>query len=105
MFRFFHRRKIEDLDELSNHANDSIRAGKWQEAERLCQRLREAFPDELDADDRMAQFHEAQHDYAKAIPYARAALDKARRNPKKFDPELIDDLAQHVDFLAQKTAP
>jgi tetratricopeptide (TPR) repeat protein len=102
MFGWFHRRKIEDLDELSNQANDCIRAGKWQDAERLCQRLRENFPEELDADDRMAQLYQAQQNYAKALPYAQAALDKARRHPEKFDPELVEDLSQQVAFLKQK---
>ena len=102
MFRFLHRRKIEDVDELSNQANDFIRAGKWAEAERLCHRLREAFPDELDADDRMAQLYQAQQNYAQALPHAQAALDKARRDPEKFDPELVADLVQQVDFLRKK---
>ena len=103
MFQFFHGRKLNDLDELSNKANDLIRAGQWAEAEKLCQRLREQFPEELDADDRMAQLHQAQKDYAKALPYAQAALDKARRDPEKFDPELVADLAEQIDFLKKKT--
>jgi tetratricopeptide (TPR) repeat protein len=103
MFQFLHRRKIEDLDELSNQANEAIRAGRWTEAESLCQRLRAGFPEELDADDRLAQLHKAQKNYAKALPYAQAALDKARHNPEKFDPELVADLEDQVDFLKKKT--
>lgn len=103
MFRFFHTRKIDDLDELSNKANDAIRAGQWDAAKELCQRLREQHPEELDADDRMAQLYQAQKDYAKALPYAQAALDKARKNPETFSPELITELAEQVDFLRKKT--
>jgi len=102
MFPLFHGCKIDDLDGLSNKANDVIRAGQWDEAERLCQQLREQFPEELDADDRLAQLYQAQKNYVKALPFAQAALDKARRNPKKFDPELVADLAEQVDFLQKK---
>lgn len=92
-----------DLDELSNRVNDLIGARQWEEAERLCQRLREQFPEELDADDRLAQLYQAQANYAKARPYAQAALDKARHNPEKFSPELVADLMEQVDFLRKKT--
>lgn len=103
MFQFFHRRKVEDLDELSNKVNDLIHAGEWAEAERLCQRLREQFPEELDADNRLAQLYQAQKNYAKALPYAEMALAKARHNPGKFDPELVADLTEQVDSLKKKT--
>lgn len=103
MFGFLHKRKIDDLDELSNKVNDCIRAGRWDEAERFCQRLREQFPEELDADDRLAQLYQAQENYAKALPYAQTALNMARHNPEKFDPALVADLAQQVDFIKKKT--
>jgi len=90
------------LDEWSNRANDAIRAGRWTEAETLCRRLREQYPDEIDADDRLAQLHRAQNDFAGALPYAKAALDMARNNPDKFDPELVTDLAEQVDFIEKK---
>jgi hypothetical protein len=50
----------------------------------------------------MAQLYQAQTNYAQALPYAQAALDKARRDPEKFDPELVADLVQQVDFLRKK---
>jgi tetratricopeptide (TPR) repeat protein len=105
MFRFSHRRKVHDLDELSNKAKDLIRAGQWAEAERVCGRLRELFPDEIDADDRMGQFYQAQKKYAEAIPFAQTALDKARRHPDKFDADLVAELAEQVVFLKQEAAP
>gem|GEM_PF-3030506 len=98
----FHRRKVEDLDELSNQANDLIRAGRWDDAEKSCRRLRELFPDEVEADDRLAQLYQAQKNYAQALPYAQAALDKARGNPDKFDPELVTDLEDRVAFVKGK---
>jgi tetratricopeptide (TPR) repeat protein len=99
---FFHSRKIDDLDELSNKANASIRAGQWDEAERLCRKLREQFPEEIDADDRLAQLYQAQKNYLKALPFAQAALDRAQHNPDKFAPELVDDLTEQVALLKKK---
>ena len=94
-----------DLDDRSNQVNDLIRQERWPEAERLCQRLREQFPDEIDADERLAQLHQAQEHYDKALPYAQAALENARRHPEKFDPELVADLEEQVAFLRAKTVP
>ena len=102
MFDFLHKPNIDDLDDLSNHANELIRAGQWDEAEKLCQKLREQFPEEIDGDDRTAQLYQKRKDYKKALSYAQTALYKARRNPGKFDAELIADLKEQVDFLKEK---
>jgi tetratricopeptide (TPR) repeat protein len=94
-----------DLDALSNEANDLIRQGQWAQAQSICERLRQAFPEELDADDRLAQLHEAQGHWPHALAYAQAALAQARRHPEKFDPELVADLAERVTRLTRKAAP
>lgn len=94
-----------DLDTLSNEANDLIRQGQWERAQAACQRLRKEFPDEIDADDRLAQLHEAQGHWAQALVHAQAALEQARRQPEKFDPELVTDLAERVTEFTRKTAP
>lgn len=99
---FSHSRKIDGLDELRNKACDAIRAGSWDQAERFCRKLRDQFPDELDADDRMAQLRVAQQDYAGALPYARTALQRARASPDKFHPDLVADLAEQVDFIEKE---
>lgn len=102
MFNLFHTDNIDDLDELSNQANDLIRAGQWDEAEKLCLKLKEQFPDEIDGDDRAAQLYQQRKDYKKALTYAQAALFKAKVNPGKFDTELIADLEEQVNFLKDK---
>lgn len=94
-----------DLDTLSNRANDLIRQAKWDLAQEICERLRVEFPDEIDADDRMAQLHAARKQWAPALAHARAALDKARANHEKFDPELVADLQEQVAFLKSKAVP
>lgn len=94
-----------DSDALSNQANALIRQRKWAAAQAICERLRTEFPDEIDADDRLAQLHAAQEQWASALVHAQAALDKARRHPEKFDPELVGDLEEHIVFLKSKAAP
>lgn len=94
-----------DLDDLSNRANDLIRQGEWEEAGRLCRRLQEEFPEELDAEDRLAQLYQAKGDYPQALLHAKAALDKACGNPDKFSTELVADLAEQVAFLGKQVAP
>jgi len=94
-----------DLDGLSNRANELIRARKWDEAESVCQSLRELFPAELDADDRLAQLRQAQGNYPQALTFAQAALATARKHPEKFDPELVTDLEEQVAFLESKINP
>ena len=94
-----------DLDELSNRANDLIRQGQWEPAHAICERLRKEFPEEIDADDRLAQLYEAQGKWAQALVHAHTALDKARQHPEKFDPELVTVLEERVTDLAKKTTP
>lgn len=102
MFDFLHKPNIDDLDELSNRANDLLRAGQWDEAEKLCRKLKEQFPDEIDGDDRAAQLYQKRKDYKKALTYAQAALLKAKGNPGKFDAELVADIEEQVDFIKEK---
>jgi tetratricopeptide (TPR) repeat protein len=94
-----------DLDALSNRANALIRQGQWAPAQAICERLREEFPDEIDADERLAQLYEAQGKWTQALVPAQAALDQARRHPDKFDPELVTDLEEHLVFLKSKAVP
>ena len=94
-----------DLDDLSNRANDLIRQGQWEPAQAIGERLRKEFPEEIDADDRLAQLYEAQGKWDQALVHAQAALDKARQHPEKFDPELVTDLAAHVTDLTRKATP
>lgn len=96
---------VERLDELSNKSNDLIREQRWAEALAVCRQLAEEFPEEIDADDRLAQLYEAQADYPQALLHARAALNKAQKDRQKFDEQLIEDLEESVAFLQQQTAP
>ena len=74
-----HYRFVTDdpLTNLSNDANDLIRAGRLDEAEPLCRRLREDYPDEIDGHKRTAQLLEARGDKKAAAACLREALAMA----------------------------
>ena len=94
-----------DIDGLSNHANDLIRAGRWGQAAAVCQRLKVEFPEELDAEQRLGELYEAKGDYALALQWTQAALDKARANPDRFDPELTAYFEEVLAEVKAKLAP
>lgn len=89
----------DELDRLSNRANDLIAAERWDEAAETCRELMEQFPEEIDGDDRFSQYYKKRGNFDKARAHARAALEKAEANPDKFDPELITDLKEEIDYL------
>ena len=88
-----------DLDELSNRANDLTRKRKWEEAEAVCAELRQRFPNETDADERLAALYMDQCRFAEAKTHTLAALATAQRQPDRFDQELVDDLKDEVTYL------
>lgn len=93
-----------DLDALSNLANDHIHAGRWEEAHAACQRLRESFPEQADADDRLAQLYEAQGDWPRALTHAQAALATARQRPELFLPEAVATFEEQLAEIQAKVS-
>lgn len=63
--RFFYT----DLDELSNQVPSLISERKYDEAELVCQRLFEQFPEQIDGLLRLAELWEAKGDKQKASEY------------------------------------
>ena len=80
--------EVTDLDALSNQANTLIRQGSLEEAERVCQKLRQRYPDQIDALERYAELYEAQGERQKAADYYRQTAAFAQREPG-FDDESI----------------
>lgn len=74
-----HYRFVTDdpLTNLSNDANDLIRAGRLDDAEALCRRLLEDYPDEIDGHERTAKLLEARGDKRAAADSMRKALAMA----------------------------
>ncbi len=58
-----------DLDDLSNQVPELIKQGKYNEAEGVCQKLLEQYPDQIDGLHRSAELFEAMADYDKAITF------------------------------------
>ena len=96
----------QDLDELSNQANDLIRAQRWPEAEAACRELLDRFPEEIDGHWRSYECFEAKGDFQSAMPHARATLEMAEAGGD-FDPQfaamLKKDIARFEHAIATAT--
>jgi hypothetical protein len=88
------------LDELSNDAVDLIHAGKLDEAERLCHRLLDDFPDLPDGHMRFGQLFRARGEPKKAAHHLRLAAAVARTGANEDDDlELPRSLEAEADSL------
>jgi tetratricopeptide (TPR) repeat protein len=84
-----------DLDDLSNQANDLIRARQWPEAEAACRELLDRFPDEIDGHWRAYECYKAKGDFKSAIPHARATLEMAEQGGG-FDPSFPSGIRKDI---------
>jgi tetratricopeptide (TPR) repeat protein len=87
----------ERLDKMSNDAVDLIRAGKLDEAEQLCHRLLEDFPDLPDGHMRLGQLFRVRGEPKKAAEHLRLAAAVARSADD--DPALPLSLKTEADSL------
>ena len=58
-----------DLDDLSNQVPELIKQEKYDEAEEVCRKLLEQYPDQIDGLHRSAELFEARVDYDKAVTF------------------------------------
>lgn len=68
-----------DLDNLSNQVTDLIRQKKFAEAEAVCRKLLEQFPDQIDGLHRYAELFEAQEKNQEAAEYYRKTVEFAEQ--------------------------
>jgi tetratricopeptide (TPR) repeat protein len=61
-----------DIDLVSNQVPRLIREGRLEEAEAVCRRLLEEFPDQLDGRERLAELEEARGNWQRAAERYRA---------------------------------
>ncbi len=87
-----------DLDELSNQVWDLINQKKFVQAEEICQRLLEQYPDQIDGLHRYAEVFEAQGEKQKAAQYYRKAADFAE-HAEGFDQNSVDYFRKKADEL------
>jgi tetratricopeptide (TPR) repeat protein len=89
---------IEPIDRLSNGTLDLIAAGRFDEAERMCQQLFSEFPEFPDGHMRLAQLHRRRGDNLKAAEHLRLAAQMSRTDGNI-------DLADSLDAEAAEIAP
>ena len=87
----------ERLDQMSNETVNLIHAGKFDEAERLCHRLLDEFPDLPDGHMRLGQLLRARGEPRRAAQHLRLAALVARA--ADGDPELPLSLENEADSL------
>ena len=92
----------ERLDKMSNGALDLVDAGKLDEAEQLCHRLLEDFPDLSDGHMRLGQLFRARREPKKAAQHLRLAAAVARAADD--DPEMPLSLEREADSLDPPTS-
>lgn len=85
------------LDELSNGAVDLIRAGRLDDAERMCHQLLSEYPEMFDGHMRLGHLHRVRGDAKKAAEHLRlaAAIAQAPDNA----PEVAASLSAEADLL------
>ena len=93
-----------DIDKLSNSALDAIEAGRFDEAERLCERLRREYPETLDWHDRYAILREAQGRFEEAADHYAGARDMALRQADGPSAELVEMFEQSRNAALAKAA-
>ena len=91
-----------DLDDLSNSVVDAIEAGNYDQAEKLCQKLLNEYPDVFDGHERLAMLREAQGRFQEAADHYNKVLDMMQQNPDNIDQDTIRYITEQRDHaLAQ----
>ena len=94
-----------DLDDLSNSVVDAIEAGKYDQAEKLCQRLLSEYPDVFDGQERLAMLRESQGRFQEAADHYTTVIEMMNKNPQNIDQETIQYITELRDLaLAQAKA-
>jgi tetratricopeptide (TPR) repeat protein len=91
------------LDALSNQTNDAIKAGRFDEAERMCDELQRLHPDQIDALDRRALLAEARGDLDAALAWRRKCLAFAQTKDG-FEDASLDWMREQIAALEAKAA-
>lgn len=82
-------KEVQELDGLSNSVIDLIQAKRFDDAEKVCQRLLQDYPEQVDGLERLARLYEAKGDKNQASYYYRKTVE-FMRNHDGFDPENIE---------------
>jgi tetratricopeptide (TPR) repeat protein len=83
--------KYEILDDISNSVAELCRQNKFDEADLVCKKLREEYPDMVDGLDRQAMVYEKRGDNEKALEYYTKTLEFMKKEPNAFDYDWVED--------------
>lgn len=84
------------LDLLANSVQAHIKAGRLEEAEQACSKLKRRYPDQIDWMERTADVASAKGDHARAAEHYRMAAEVARTSPG-FDEDYAAWLLEQAD--------
>jgi len=88
-----------DLDKLSNQVPELIKQGKYDEAEQVCQKLQEQYPDQIDGLHRSAELFEAMKDYDKAATFYNRTAEFAEQ-ADGFEQKSVEYFKNKAEQLA-----
>ena len=92
-----------ELDALSNSVLDAIEARKYDEAEKLCQKLLLEYPEVADGPMRLAMLRDAQGRFQEAAQQYSKVLDTMSRQPGAFGQEMVTYVTEQRDQALAKT--
>ncbi len=88
-----------DLDDLSNQVPELIKQKKYDEAEEVCRKLLEQYPDQIDGLHRSAELFEAMADYEKAITFYNQTANFAEQ-ADGFEQKTVEYFKNKAEQLA-----
>ncbi len=80
----------DNLDRLSNQVMGWIRNGKYEKAQKGCEKLLKDFPEVIDGYNGFAELYEKRGNIAKAIEYYKKCLAFIKKKPEGFGGDTID---------------
>jgi uncharacterized protein YecA (UPF0149 family) len=80
--------EVQRLDDLSNGALDAIQARRYEDADRLCEKLIRDYPELIDGHDRLGMLREAQGRFAEAAEHYAKALAIIEGEPDRHDQQM-----------------
>lgn len=89
----------DELDLLTNSVIDLINAGQFDEAEKVCSRLINDYPEVVDGLERYAMLYEARNEKEKAVEYYQKSATFMKEHPG-YSMELIDFALKKVEQLS-----
>ena len=88
-----------DLDKLSNQIPELIKQKKYAEAEEVCRKLLEKYPEQIDGFHRSAELFEAMEDYEKAAAFYNRTAEFAEQ-ADGFEQKSIENFRKKAEQLA-----